>query len=195
MQEIQACYTSPMIAHISGAIIGHNDKSLIIQTGGIGYRVLVTAETLLKHLQSTEVSLWTSHIVREDSEELFGFETLADQELFELLFSVSGIGPRSALGIMNVATRGTIARAIAHNDVSYLTKISGIGKKTAEKIILELRDKFTDISFDTFDDSSRDVIDALIALGYPESQSREVVRGLDANLDTQTKIREALKRM
>jgi Holliday junction DNA helicase RuvA len=184
-----------MIAHITGTIIGRNDKSLIIQTAGIGYRVLVTAETILKHLQSGEISLWTSHIVREDSEELFGFETESDQELFELLLSVSGIGPRSALGVMNVATRGTIARAVAHNDVSYLTKISGIGKKTAEKIILELRDKLSDLETDVTNDSSHDVIDALIALGYLESQSREVVRGIDASLDTQTKIREALKKI
>lgn len=184
-----------MIAHISGTIIGHNDKSLIIQTNGIGYRVLVTAETLLKNLQSKDISLWTSHIVREDSEELFGFETPADQELFELLISVSGIGPRGALGVMNVTTRGTIARAIAHNDVSYLTKISGIGKKTAEKIILELRDKLVDTDTDSIDDSSHDVIDALVALGYSEPQAREVVRSLDPNLDTQSKIREALKKM
>lgn len=184
-----------MIAHISGTIIGRNDKSLVIQTAGIGYRVLVTAETLLKHLQSSEIALWTSHIVREDSEELFGFETLDDQELFELLLSVSGIGPRSALGIMNVATLGTIARAVAHNDISYLTKISGIGKKTAEKIVLELRDKLPEIAHESFDDSSRDVIDALIALGYSESQSREVVRGLDSEMDTQTKIKESLKKI
>lgn len=184
-----------MIASISGTIIGHNDKSIVIETAGVGYRVFVTAETLLKHMHTSSIRLWTSHIVREDSEELFGFETLADQELFELLISVSGIGPRGALGVMNVATRGTIARAIAHNDVSYLTKISGIGKKTAEKIILELRDKLIDTDIDAPDDSAHDVIDALIALGYSEPQAREVVRALDPHLDTQSKIREALKKM
>lgn len=94
---------------------------------------------------------------------------------------------------MNVATLGTIARAVHTNDVGYLTKISGIGKKTAEKIILELRDKLPAHDITADDSSSRDVIDALIALGYSESQARETLRGLESRLDTQTKIRESLK--
>ena len=94
---------------------------------------------------------------------------------------------------MNVATIGTIARAINTNDVGYLTKISGIGKKTAEKIIIELRDKLPAIMESSDTSSSHDVIDALVALGYSESKSREAARSLDPSLDTQTKIREALR--
>jgi len=182
-----------MIAHISGSVLAVNDKYLVIQTGGIGYRVFATAETLLKNQHVTEIALWTTHIVREDSEDLYGFETTADQDLFELLLNVSGIGPRSALGVMNVATLGTISRAVSNNDVGYLTKISGIGKKTAEKIILELRDKLPAIIETELDSSSHDVIDALIALGYTESKARETLHALDTNSDTQTKIREALR--
>jgi len=182
-----------MIARIKGTIVNSTDKYLIIETHGLGYRVFVTAETLLKHVNSAEVSLWTTHIVREDSQELFGFETVADQELFELLLNVSGIGPKSALGVMNVATLGTIARAVNSNDVSYLTKISGIGKKTAEKIILELRDKLPDMVANEFDSSTHDVLDALIALGYTESSARDVIHTIDGTQDTQTKIREALR--
>lgn len=182
-----------MIARVSGIIITTTDRSLLVENNGIAYRIFATAETLLKHAIGSPVTLWTSHIIREDAQELYGFETTQDQDLFELLLNVSGIGPRSALGVMNVATLGTIARAVHTNDVGYLTKISGIGKKTAEKIILELRDKLPAHDITADDSSSRDVIDALIALGYSESQARETLRSLDAGLDTQTKIRESLK--
>lgn len=182
-----------MIARITGTVINSNDRSLIIETGGIGYRVFATAETLLRHAHSSEITLWTAHIVREDSQELYGFETIADQDLFELLLGVSGIGPRSALGIMNIATIGTIARAVNANDVSYLTKVSGIGKKTAEKIILELRDKLPAYAGDDAGDSARDVLDALVALGYTEPKAREAIRTTNPDLDTQGRIREALK--
>lgn len=182
-----------MIAYLTGNILSITDKYLIIETSGIGYRVFATAETLVKHKAGEPVSLWIAHIVREDSQDLYGFENQNDQDLFELLRSVSGIGPKSALAVMNVATIGTIARAINTNDVAYLTKISGIGKKTAEKIILELRDKLPAIMEHSGDTSSHDVIDALIALGYTESKARDAMRSLDQSLDTQTKIREALK--
>ena len=182
-----------MIARISGIIISSTDRYILVENNGIAYRVFATAETLLRHPLSQPITLWTSHIIREDAQELYGFETTRDQELFELLLNVSGIGPRSALGVMNVATIGTIARAVHTNDVGYLTKISGIGKKTAEKIILELRDKLPAHDITANDSSSRDVIDALIALGYSESQARETLRLLDTGLDTQAKIRESLR--
>lgn len=182
-----------MIAHLTGTLLTNTDKYLVIQVGGIGYRVFATAETLVKHKTGETVSLWIAHIVREDSQDLYGFENQSDQDLFELLRGVSGIGPKSALAVMNVATVGTIARAINTNDVGYLTKISGIGKKTAEKIILELRDKLPAVMENSGDPTSHDVIDALIALGYSESKARDAARTLDPNLDTQSKIREALR--
>jgi holliday junction DNA helicase RuvA len=191
----QPCYNRRMISHISGTVIAANDKYLVVQVSDLGYRVFATAESLVTKKTGDSVSLWTAHIVREDSEELFGFETIADLDLFELLTTISGIGPKSALGIMNVATGGTIARAINSNDTSYLTKISGIGKKTAEKIILELRDKLPAMYTDDVGASNHDALDALVALGYSESNAREAVRNLDPNLDMQSKIREGLKQL
>ncbi len=187
------CYTITMIAHITGTILVITDKYLILETSGIGYRIFATAETLVKRHPGENISLWIAHIIREDTQDLYGFEHQSDQDLFELLRSVSGIGPRSALGVMNVATLGTIVRAINTNDVGYLTKISGIGKKTAEKIIIELRDKLPAIMESGDNTSTHDVIDALVALGYSEPKAREASRSLDHTLDTQTKIREALK--
>lgn len=180
-----------MIARVTGTVLAVNDKFIIIETGGIGYRIFATAETLVRRHESDVTSLWTTHIVREDEQALYGFETESDQALFELLLGVSGIGPKSALGIMNVATIGTIARAVNTNDVSYLTKISGIGKKTAEKILIELRDKLPAM----YDDAPEhgDALDALVALGYTESKSRDALRAVSPDSDTQAKIREALK--
>lgn len=186
-------YSSHMIARITGTVIRNHEKSLFIENHGIAYEVFVTAELLLRFPLGKEITLWTAHIIREDAQDLYGFEKLEDQELFELLLNVSGIGPRSALGVMNVATLGTIARAIHTNDVGYLTKISGIGKKTAEKIILELRDKLPQVAGDELGREHHDVLDALIALGYSESQAREVLREINPEHDTQTKIREALR--
>ena len=183
----------PMIARISGTLVSTTDKYVLVETGGITYRIFATAETLLKHAKSSEITLWTAHIIREDAQELYGFETTSDQDLFELLLGVSGIGPKSALGVMNVATVGTIARAVHTNDVSYLTKISGIGRKTAEKIILELRDKLPAMTSEGQSPSSHDAIDALVALGYSEALARETLRSIDGDLDTHAKIREALR--
>lgn len=182
-----------MIARITGTVIRTHEKSLFIETYGIAYEVFVTAELLLRFPVGKNITLWTSHIIREDTQDLYGFEKLEDQELFELLLNVSGIGPRSALGVMNVATLGTIARAIHTRDVGYLTKISGIGKKTAEKIILELRDKLPHSEHDTLGTEHHDTLDALVALGYSESQAREALRDINPEQDTQTKIREALR--
>ncbi|MDB4984479.1 MAG: Holliday junction helicase RuvA, holliday junction helicase RuvA [Patescibacteria group bacterium] len=165
---------------------------MVVETGGLAYRVFVTAETAVRKSVGDEVVLWTAHIVREDSQELYGFENTSDQDLFELLLGVSGIGPKSALGVMNVATIGTIARAVQNNDVSYLTKISGIGRKTAEKILIELRDKLPDIHYEG-SETAGDALDALIALGYTDSASRDILRTISAELDTQARIREALR--
>ena len=181
-----------MIARITGTVISANEKNIVVDTGAIAYRVFVTAETALKKSIGDTVALWTSHIVREDSQELYGFEHTADQDLFELLLGVSGIGPKSALGVMNVATVGTIARAVHGNDVSYLTKISGIGRKTAEKILIELRDKLPNVQYEG-SETAGDALDALIALGYTESASRDILRGISSELDTQARIREALR--
>lgn len=189
----EGCYTTPMIARITGTIVITTDKYLILETGGIGYQLFTPSETLLKHKAGGGLALWTTDIIREDTHDLYGFESLESKDLFDLLLTISGIGPRSALGIMNVATIGTIARAVNTNDVSYLTKISGIGKKTAEKIILELRDKLPTLESDTMPSIDHDAIDALIALGYSESSAREAVRSLNPELDTQTKIKEALR--
>ncbi|HEC30579.1 MAG TPA: Holliday junction branch migration protein RuvA, partial [Candidatus Yonathbacteria bacterium] len=131
-----------MVSHVQGKILLKSDKFAVIDVSGVGYKVYISIETMRSiGTKGTEVSLWTHLSVRENALDLYGFCDYAEIELFEMLIGISGVGPKSALGIMGVAPLDTLKTAIASGDMSYLTKVSGIGKKNAEKIVLELRDK------------------------------------------------------
>src|SRR3989338_6628286 len=131
-----------MIGSIKGKIILKTEKFLIVETGGVGYKISVSVDTLSKIKKSNdEILLWIHTHVREDILDLYGFLDRQELEFFEMLINVSGIGPKGALAILGIASIETLKKAIGTSDTSYLTKISGIGKKTAEKIIIELRDK------------------------------------------------------
>ena len=158
-----------MIAYLEGKIIYTTDKFIILNTGGVGYKVSVTSETISICKDKESISLFIYTAVRENSIDLFGFQNAEELSFFELLLDVSGIGPRSALGIIALAPINTIKRAIATGDVSYLNKVSGIGKKTAEKIIIELRDKLQNYKEDGDSSSTLreegDLLEALKSLG------------------------------
>lgn len=185
-----------MIAYLHGEIIHSTDKFIIINTGSVGYRVSVTPEALLDCKSGVEISLFIYTAVRENSIDLFGFQTVEELSFFELLLDVSGIGPRSALGIIALAPIETIKRAIATGDVSYLNKVSGIGRKTAEKIVIELRDKlqmFKGKNGDSLRDEG-DVIEALKSLGYSQSEARDALKQVPSEIEgTNAKIKKALK--
>lgn len=187
-----------MIGYIAGTVISVQEKSIIIDTGNIGYKVFVSPSLLTQTGIGDVVQLWIYSSVREDAFDLFGFTTQLDQEVFELLLNVSGIGPKSALGILSVADMSSLVHAIKTENVTYLTQVSGIGKKTAEKIVLELKDKVEKIAIvtDTQEpDHLRDVIDALLAMGYHEKVIREALRVPEISGLTNTSeiIRESLK--
>jgi Holliday junction DNA helicase RuvA len=185
-----------MIGYLSGTVIAVQEKFLILDVGGVGYKVFVTPDILSRASMGTPYSLWIHTVVREDALELFGFDSPAIQELFELLITISGIGPKSALGILSIADMASLVHAIKTENVSYLTQVSGIGKKTAEKIVLELREKVEKLALATdvsIDDTTRDVVDALIAMGYHERAIREALRTIDTSHDNSSiMIREAL---
>ncbi|PIR68692.1 Holliday junction branch migration protein RuvA, partial [Candidatus Nomurabacteria bacterium CG10_big_fil_rev_8_21_14_0_10_03_31_7] len=131
-----------MIGSIKGKIILKTDKFIIVETTGVGYKINISPDTLSKFKKKDEeVFLWTHTHVREDILDLYGFLNREELEFFEMLINVSGIGPKGALSVLGVASIETLKRAISTSDTAYLTKVSGIGKKTAEKIIIELRDK------------------------------------------------------
>ncbi len=187
-----------MIASLKGTIAEKTDKYLIIDVGGIGYQVFVSTDLLGKTKTiGSPIALSIYMAFRENSMELFGFETTDEKYLFELLLSVSGIGPRSALSILSIAPMETIKKAIGSGDTSYLTKVSGIGRKTAEKIVVELRDKLSALGHNDESGSLRgdaDVIEALQTLGYSLNDSRNAVKQIDqAIVGTNERIKEALK--
>lgn len=186
-----------MIASIFGTVAAQGDRFLVVEAGGIGYRVFVTTATLGSADAGGNIKLFTYHHVSETASDLFGFPTLADVEFFEMLISVSGIGPKTALSVMNVARLGELKAAIVQDDATILTKVSGIGKKTAERIVLELRGKIdeTDGALPLSSDDGT-VIDALVSLGYPRSQARDAVRKVPATVTgISERVREALKHL
>ena len=187
-------YHKDMIGSIKGKIILKNEKFLIVETGGVGYKISVSPDTLSKLTKTEEiVSFWIHTHVREDALDLYGFLEYKELEFFEMLINVSGIGPKSALIILGIASIETLKKAIATGDISYLTKISGIGKKTAEKIIIELRDKVGEEKSDISLKGELDALEALKSLGYSQNEAREALKKVSADTDTNGKIREALK--
>src|SRR3989344_4493439 len=133
-----------MISLLEGQVEFKGEKFAIIKVAGVGYKIFAGQETLQKIPEKgVDVKLWTHQHVREDALELYGFLHFAELEFFELLLNVPGIGPKGGLGVMNIASVDTLKKAIGAGDTSYLTRVSGIGRKTAEKIVLELKEKMS----------------------------------------------------
>lgn len=183
-----------MIGSIKGQIILKTDKFILVDVSGVGYKISVSPDTLSKTKKvGEEVFLYIHTHVREDSMDLFGFLDYQELEFFELLLGVSGIGPRSALAILGITSIETLRKAIGTGDTSYLTKISGIGRKTAEKIVIELRDKMgTEMTGNNLQ-IELDALEALKSLGYSQTEARDALKKVPADIDTNSKIREALK--
>jgi len=191
-------YTMSMISHLRGTILEVTDRYAVVDVQGLGYKVYCATDTLAGLKAGSEKSLHTYLAVREDALDLYGFPSAEERGFFELLISVSGIGPRSALGILSVASTDTLKKAIGTGDTSYLTKVSGIGRKTAEKVVLELRDKLrAHVDMKETPHALRaesDVIEALKSLGYSQNEARDALKEVpDEVLGTNARIREALK--
>lgn len=183
-----------MISHVKGEVIEKEDGNIIVETGGIGYSIGISKRISAK--KGDKISLWTHLAVRENSMELFGFLQKQELSLFEMLINVPGIGPRSALSIMDLAPVSTLYAAIINGDTEYLTKVSGIGKKTAEKIVFELRDKIDEGMVDIKDlpNNDADVLEALVSLGYTRDSARKAVKGINIKSDKlHDRLAEALK--
>lgn len=189
-----------MIASLEGTIEFKGEKFVVVNVGGVGYRVSIGTETASKIPEKQgKVKLWTYHYVREDANELYGFLHYPELELFGILNHVSGIGPRTALGVMDVASIDTLRRAIASGDTSYLTKVSGIGRKTAERIILELKEKLAGkgVAVDAQElKQETDALDALVSLGYTRREAREALAGVGQEITkAEDRIKAALKKL
>lgn len=184
-----------MINYLKGKIIDKDDKTATVEVKSVGYEVNISLSTLMKISieKNPEVEFFIHTHVREDQFTLFGFESKEERDVFRKLISVSGIGPRSALAMLSVATVQNIVRAIESGEADKFPKIPGVGKKTLEKLILELRGKFDNIVVSGESEDMQSARMALESLGYNSRDISTVVSKLHPELDMNSIIREALK--
>jgi Holliday junction DNA helicase RuvA len=192
-----------MIGKLTGVWGGAEDGVGLVEVGGVGYAVRVPFYTLTT-LPGTHISLYIHTAVREDAIDLFGFVTHEELSFFRQLTSVSGVGPKTALGVINVSDIASLKRSIAAGDASALTKVFGIGKKSAERIVVELRDKLAsglasdpNAGGSPLSGTDGEIIEALMALGYKAQECRDALRAIggDTTGDMKGRLGAALKRL
>jgi Holliday junction DNA helicase RuvA len=193
----QGCYNADiMIAKIKGKIEYRKDKFVVVDVWGIGYKVYLTTYAMGKIAGLEEVDFFIHTVIREDAMDLYGFLNMEELDMFELLISISGIGPKAGLGILSIATPKTIKTAILNEDSSILTKVSGIGKKTADRVILELRNKVASMTDSEKEGavSDSDAIEALISMGYSVVEARDALKAVSPDIkDIGQRVGLALK--
>ena len=188
-----------MIGRISGILLDKTPPLALIDCNGVGYECEVPMSTFYLLPQvGDKVTLLTHFVVREDAQLLFGFGTHQERLMFRQLLKVNGIGAKSALAILSGLSIDELIQAVSLQEAALLTRVPGIGKKTAERLLLELKDKFTldsalSIKGSGITSISQDVLNALIALGYNERESLNAVKSLDVNLTVNDGIKQALK--
>lgn len=189
-----------MIAHLIGKIAEKFNSSIIIDVQGVGYEVAVAANDFEAVTLAEEVKFYTYHHIREQSQELFGFSSLAAKKLFELLITVQGVGPKAALAILSLADAETVRNAIANSDSTYITKASGVGKKTAERVVVDLSDKvgmpivYRQTAAEQPEIATNDeALEALMALGYNLNDATQALQNVPKDLPTAARVTQALK--
>ena len=191
-----------MIAHVFGKVAEKFNGSLVIDVHGVGYEVSVATNDFDAVTLDQEVKFYTYHHVREQSEELFGFSSLAAKKLFEMLITVQGVGPKAALAILSLGDAEQVRNAIANADSGFVQKATGVGKKTAERVVVDLSDKVglpthygrTEAPLQTELNTSDEALEALMALGYTLADATKALENVDVNLPTSQRVTEALKK-
>lgn len=187
-----------MIAKIKGTIEFLRDNYTVVDVNGVGYKVFVTTHTFGIIAGKKEIEFYTHTYVREDTLALYGFLNIEELEMFELLISISGIGPKAAMGILTIADPKTIRTAVLNDDASLLTRVSGVGKKIANRVILELKNKVADISIGEKDQitTDSDAMEALVSMGYSVSDARETLKIISPDIkDVGERVKIALKNL
>lgn len=188
-----------MIAHIFGKVAEKFAGAVIVDVHGVGYEVQVAlGDYETTHLDEN-IKLYTFHHVSENAENLYGFSTLAAKKLFELLITVQGVGPKAALAILSLGTAEQVRNAIANGDGAYITSASGVGKKSAERVIVDIKDKVGlptryDAPIQTELDTSDEALEALMALGYTLADATKALEGVDPVLPTAQRVTQALRK-
>ena len=190
-----------MIARIEGTVVEKFNNSVIVDVHGVGYEITVPTPDYEATRLNDNYKFFTYHSVRENAEELYGFSSLTAKKLFELLISVQGIGPKAGIAILSLAEAEEVRNAIANADSTFISKASGVGKKSAERVIIDLRDKVgipshygaTETIIKTIDKSD-EAVEALIALGFPLKEATLALENIDKSLPVEERIKLALKR-
>lgn len=201
-----------MIGRLQGTIAAKYAPEVLLDVQGVGYEVQVPMSCFYDLPETgQQVSLWTHHVVREDAQLLFGFNTPDERALFRQLIKAQGVGPKLGLAIMSGMSAGQFIQAVQQGDVSTLVKLPGVGKKTAERLVIDMRDRLKDFGADAGDfagqplasapaarpaSPTEDALSALLALGYKENQASKVIRSVARDgMNSEEIIREALKAM
>ncbi len=188
-----------MIGFLSGKIELKDSPFVFLDVNGVGYKVFVSPNHFSALVIGEKAKMFTYTHVREDVLDLYGFSDFLDLKLFEYLIGVSGVGPKTAIGIFSFGTRPEIIEAILKGDVEFFTRVPRLGHKNAQKIIIELRNKFGDgADLDLSEGPSKDkdeVVQALKSFGFSFQEAREAIKSLDKNLSVEEKIKQALKNL
>lgn len=188
-----------MIAHISGKIAEKFAGSVIVDVSGVGYEIIVPAGEFDRATLGDEIKFYTYHHVREQSQELFGFSSLAAKKLFELLITVQGIGPKAGIAIMSLGESETVRNAIANQDANFIQKAAGVGKKSAERVIVDLKDKVGLATASRAGDigaassMNDEALEALMALGFNLSEATQALADVPSDIPIEDRIKQALK--
>ncbi|HJP80883.1 MAG TPA: Holliday junction branch migration protein RuvA [Candidatus Saccharimonadales bacterium] len=191
-----------MIAHISGIVAEKFNASVIVDVHGVGYEVAVAAGDYDHAVLNEPVKFYTYHHIREQSQELFGFTSLAAKKLFELLITVQGVGPKAGLAILSLGDSETVRNAIANSDAAFITKAVGVGKRIAERVVVDLADKVglpTRIGASTpsvsqaISTATDEALEALMALGYTLADASKALEDVPMDLSTADRVTQALR--
>ncbi|TWP22661.1 Holliday junction branch migration protein RuvA [TM7 phylum sp. oral taxon 349] len=190
-----------MIAHVFGTVAEKFNDSIVVDTGGVGYEIYVAASDFERFSVGGEAKIYTYHHVREQAEELFGFSSLAAKKLFQLLITVQGVGPKAALAILSLGEAEIVRNAIANADHAFIQKAAGVGKKTAERVVVDLSDKVgvpaaydrADSLLQTSSNTANEALEALVALGYTLADATRALEGVDPALPTAERVTRALR--
>jgi Holliday junction DNA helicase RuvA len=181
-----------LIGRLKGRLEAKAPPQVLVDCGGVAYELDVPMSTFYNlPAIGSEVALHTHLSVKEDSHTLYGFGTLEERATFRQLIRISGVGPRTALAVLSGLSVGDLAQAVAMQDAAPLTKVPGIGKKTAERLLLELKGKVSEVRVQA--SGTSDIVNALVGLGYSEKEALQAVKGLAPGLGTTEGIRAALK--
>lgn len=183
-----------MIGRLSGRLAAKQPPQVLVDVGGVAYELDVPMSTFYNLPATGEgVSLYTHLVVREDAHTLYGFATLEERTAFRQLIRISGVGARTALAVLSGLSVGDLARAVTLQDAAPLTRVPGIGKRTAERLLLELKGKLAEPTASAAGQPTSDVVNALVALGYSDKEALAAVKGLAPGIPVAEAIRAALK--